>query len=191
MAKLFMYDLETTGTSSTQNGIHQISGIIKIDGTVREEFNFHVRPKQGAVIDPKALEVAGVTEEQIMSYPDMKSVHPRLVTMMKSFVDPYDRLDKFFLVGYNNRAFDDNFFRNWFFDCGDKFFGSWFWSNSIDVMVLASQYLAERRREMENFKQGTVAKALGIEVKDENLHDALYDIRICDSIYTIVTQSTK
>lgn len=51
---------------------------------------------------------------------------------------------------------------------GDKYFGSWFWSNSIDVMVLATPYLAAKRTEMENFKQGTVAKALGIQVDDSN-----------------------
>lgn len=36
---------------------------------------------------------------------------------------------------------------------------------------------------MKDFKQGTVAKALGIEVDDSKLHDAKYDIDICHAIY--------
>jgi DNA polymerase-3 subunit epsilon len=40
---------------------------------------------------------------------------------------------------------------------------------------------------MENFKQGTVAKALGIEIDESRLHDALYDIQVCKSIYDIVS----
>ena len=40
---------------------------------------------------------------------------------------------------------------------------------------------------MENFKQGTVAKALGLQVDDTRLHDAEYDIEICKAIYDIVS----
>ena len=54
-------------------------------------------------------------------------------------------------------------------------------------MVLATPYLAAKRAEMKDFKQGTVAKALGIPVEDEKLHDALYDIEICKAIFDIVT----
>lgn len=50
-------------------------------------------------------------------------------------------------------------------------------------MVLATPHLAAIRPQMENFKQGTVAKHLGINVDETRLHDALYDIRICKAIY--------
>ena len=40
MSKRFFYDLETTGTNPGKNGIHQISGMIEIDGIVMEQFNF-------------------------------------------------------------------------------------------------------------------------------------------------------
>lgn len=40
---------------------------------------------------------------------------------------------------------------------------------------------------MKDFKQGTVAKTLGIQVDDTKLHDALYDIEICKAIYDIVS----
>lgn len=54
-------------------------------------------------------------------------------------------------------------------------------------MVLATAYLLDKRPQMENFKQGTVAKTLGIVVDDTKLHDAMYDIDICKAIYDIVS----
>ena len=35
---------------------------------------------------------------------------------------------------------------------------------------------------------GTVAKTLGIAVEDDKLHDAAYDMDVCDKIYEIVTR---
>ena len=185
--KLFFYDLETTGINPGKNGIHQISGQIVIDGEVKEEFDFHVRPNPKAVIEEEALAVAGVSKEQILSYPTMEYVFGQVIEMLSKYVDKYDKNDKFYLVGYNNASFDNQFFRGFFLQNGDKYFGSWFWSNSIDVMVLASQYLIDKRASMPNFKQCTVAETLGIKVEEEKLHDAMYDIYLCKSIYDIIT----
>ena len=51
MEKLFIFDIETTGVKYWKNGIHQISGIILIDGEVKEEFNFKVQPFKDALIE--------------------------------------------------------------------------------------------------------------------------------------------
>lgn len=184
--KLLFFDLETTGTLVSKHGIHQISGQIVIDGKVKERFNYHVQPNPKAQIEPQALEVGGVTAEQIQAYPPMGQIYNEFVAMLSKYVNRYDRGDKFFLVGYNNASFDNQFLRAWFIQNGDRYFGSWFWSNSIDVMVMATPYLGNKRERMENFKQGTVAKALGIAVDEDKLHDALYDIDVCKAIYDIV-----
>lgn len=184
--KLLFFDLETTGTNPGKNGIHQISGSIVIDGKVCENFDFHVQPNPRAVIEDEALNVAGVTREQILAYPAMGTVYSQLVAMLGKYVDKFNKKDKFFLVGYNNAAFDNQFLRGFFLQNGDKYFGSWFWSNSIDVMVLASAHLAERRPEMENFKLSTVAKFLGVSVADDSLHNAMYDIELTRAIYDLV-----
>lgn len=186
--KALFFDLETTGTYPGKHGIHQISGMIVIDGEIKEKFDFKVRPNPKAEILDEALSVAGVTREQIMAYPPMEEVYRKFVDeILAKYVDRYNKKDKFFLVGYNNASFDNQFLRGWFLQNGDQYFGSWFWANCIDVMVLATPYLAARRAEMENFKQGTVAKFLGIQVDDTKLHDALYDIEICKAIYDIVS----
>ena len=186
--KLLFFDLETTGTYPGKHGIHQMSGMIVIDGEIKEKFDFRVRPNPQAEILDEALEVAGVTRDQILAYPPMGEVYHQFVDgILAKYVDRYNKTDKFFLVGYNNASFDNQFLRGFFLQNGDKYFGSWFWANCMDVMVLATPYLAAKRAEMKDFKQGTVAKALGIPVEDEKLHDALYDIEICKAIFDIVT----
>ena len=185
--KVVFFDLETTGTLVNKHGIHQISGMIVIDGEVKETFDFKVQPNPKAEIVQEALDVAGVTKEQILSYPAMGYVYGQFTAILNKYVDKYNKQDKFFLAGYNNASFDNQFLRAWFLQNGDKYFGSYFWSNSIDVMVLATPYLASRRSQMENFKQGTVAKVLDIEIDESRLHDALYDIQVCKSIYDIVS----
>ena len=90
------------------------------------------------------------------------------------------------MVGYNNATFDNQFLRGFFLQNGDVYFGSWFWANSIDVMVLASAYLATRRPDMENFKLSTVARTLGVDVQSASLHDAMYDIELTKAVFDIV-----
>lgn len=186
MSKLFFYDLETTGTNPGRNGIHQISGEIVIDGKSVETFDFKVQPNPKAQIEDAALAVGGVTREQIMAYPPMGQVYTQLVTMLAKYVNKYDKTDKFHLVGYNNRGFDDNFFRGFFLQNGDNYFGSWFWADSIDVLVLASTFLAERRAELPNFKLATVADFLGIDTTAGKLHDASFDIYVTKAVFDFI-----
>lgn len=183
MAKLFFYDLETTGVKFWKNGIHQISGCIEIDGDVKEEFNFHVKPNPACIIEDEALKVSGVTLEQINAYPDMNIVYNQIKMMLSKYVNKYDKYDKFFLVGYNNAPFDNQFFRAFFAQNNDNYFGSYFWSSAIDVMVLAANHLKNTRHTMEDFKLKTVANTLGVTVDESKLHDALYDIYLTRAIY--------
>jgi DNA polymerase-3 subunit epsilon len=186
--KILFFDLETTGVFPGKHGIHQISGEIVIYGETKEQFNFKVRPNPKAVIEQEALEVAGVTREQILAYPPMEEVYSKFVSMLGKYVDKFNKTDKFFLAGYNNASFDNQFLRGFFMQNGDNYFGSWFWSNSLDVMVLATYYLLDRRSKMENFRLATVAREMGIDIENEKLHDAFYDLYLTKSIYDKVTK---
>ena len=187
MIKLF-FDVETTGTDYRKHSIIQLAGMIEKDGKVVEEFNFLVKPHEKAQIDEAAMAVNKKTVEEIMQYPEMKEVHLRLLKILGKYVDKYEKSDKMWLVGFNNRAFDDTFLRMFFELNGDRFFNSWFWSDSLDVLSLASQYLLDRRAQMPSFKLKRVAKELGIPVSEDGLHDALYDVRLTRQIYRIVTR---
>ena len=186
MKKLF-FDLETTGTDIRKHSIHQIAGIVEINGKVAESFNLLTQPHPKALIEPEVMKIGGVTEDQIWGYPPMQEMYKALLRKLGKYVDRYDKTDKLHLVGFNNRAFDDRFLRAWFEHNDDPYFGSWFWSDSLDVMVLASQYLLHTRHLMKNFKLPTVAKELGIKVEEQNLHDGQYDVQITRQIYGIVS----
>ena len=188
MKQLF-YDLETTGTMYWRNGIHQFSGMVVIDGEIKETFNYKVCPNPKADITEEALQVAGVSKEEILQYPPMQEVYSEFVQMLGKYVDKYDKTDKFFLCGYNNASFDNQFLRAWFVQNGDNYFGSWFWSSAIDVMVLATQALMEVRSRMLNFKLCTVAQTFGIKIEEEKLHDAMYDIYPTYEVYKRITNN--
>lgn len=187
MIKLF-YDVETTGTDHRKHSIIQLAGMIEKDGKVVEEFDYRVKPHPKAQIDDAAMAVNGKTVEEIMQYPDMKLVYKSFVKMLGKYVDKFDKTDKIWLVGFNNRAFDDFFLRMFFELNHDRFMGSWFWVDTLDVLCLASEYLLDRRAQMPSFKLKRVAMELGIEVNKEDLHDALKDVRLTRQIYRIITR---
>lgn len=117
----------------------------------------------------------------------MWGVKEEFTNLLGKYVDKYDKTDKFFLCGYNNASFDNQFLRAWFVQNGDNYFGSWFWSSAIDVMVLAAQALMEQRHKMKDFKLRTVAEQLGIVIEEERLHDAMYDIVLTHEVYKRLT----
>lgn len=181
--KILAYDLETTGTNPAQHGIHQIAGIILIDGKEKERFEIKLRPNPKAKIEQEALDVANVTLEQIMEYQSMEDGYQEFIKILSKYVDKFNKTDKLFLLGYNNAGFDDNFLRGLFLQNGDKYFGSRFWADPMDVRVLAIRQLAPVRHQMENFKLKTVARQMGIEVDESKLHDAVYDVELTLEIF--------
>jgi DNA polymerase III subunit epsilon len=185
--KKIFYDSETTGTDYRKHSIHQLSGYVEIDGVVVNRFDFKVRPHHKAKIEPEALEVSNVTEEEILAYPPMSEVYQKLLVLLSTYCDRYDRTDKIWLIGFNNRNFDDLFLRKFFELNKDPYFNAWFWPDSQDTMVLASRYLEDRRHKMDSFQLHRVAKELGLIVDDEKLHDGLYDVDLTYQIYRIVT----
>ena len=186
IVKIF-YDVETTGANPNKNSLHQVAGLIEIDEQVVDSFNIYSRPHPKAILEPEALRVCKVTSEQLQNYPAMEDAKTEFCRTIAKYVNKYDRKQKAYLVGYNNCGFDDKFLRMWFTLCGDNYFGSWFWSDSRDTMVLASEYLESRRSSMPNFQLHTVAETLGLQVDEAQLHDASYDVSLTRQIYRIVT----
>lgn len=184
--KLLFFDVETTGLLYYKHAIHQLSGEIMIDDEVVESFDYRMRPHKGAEIDTVALKKGRVSEQQINSYTNAVNAYRDFVEMISKYVDKFDSKDKFHLAGYNNTGFDNNFLRELFKMQGDQYFGSWFWNDSIDVMVMACNKLLTRRSEMAHFDLYTVAMEVGIEVEEKRLHEAAYDATLARRIYEII-----
>jgi DNA polymerase-3 subunit epsilon len=185
--KILYYDLETTGTDERKHGIHQISGMLEIDGVTVESFDYRVQPNPKAAIVPEALAVGNVTEEEIKAYEPMEVIYRRFTAMLAKYVDRFNPKDKIYLCGFNSADFDNRFFRAWFKQNGDNYFGAYFYGEDLDARILAAQYLLHRRHSMPNFKLMSVARELGIAVDESRLHDALYDIELTRACYRIVT----
>lgn len=99
MSKLLFFDLETTGVKFWRNGIHQIGGIVDIDGQEVERFDIRLAPNPAATIEQEALDVAGVTLEQVKSYQPMEDGYRQLVSILSKYVNKFDKRDKMYLVG--------------------------------------------------------------------------------------------
>ena len=189
--KSLFFDVETTGLDPQANAIHQLSVIIDIDGEVVEEVDYKLSTPPGKIIVDEALAVSKVSRDDLLGYPNFSTVYTEFIELMSKYVDRFNKKDKFFLVGYNNASFDNNFLRAFFNNCRDKYYGSWFWANPIDVYVMASFIKMAERANYPNFKLMTAAGAFGIEIDEEKLHDALYDAQVTRKLFYEVLKHMK
>lgn len=184
--KILFFDTETTCLNPQTCAIHQLSGMVIIDGEVKESFNYRIKPHEGAEITDEALAVSGLNRSIISLHPSASEQHANLIRLLSKYINRYDRADKFYLAGYNSRSFDEPFLRFFFQRVEDKFYGSYFWQVGFDVMILAAEYLKADLPTMPNFKLHTVAEKLGIPVQPARLHDALYDVELTYAIYQAI-----
>lgn len=187
--KILHLDLETTGLFAYRCGVIQLGGIVEIDGENFKEFNLKCRPFPDDVVEPKALEANGVTEHEISQFQSPQEAYSKFMDILSSVINKYDKKDKLVLACYNSQ-FDEDFLRKWMKKCGDSYFGSYFWTPSLCTMKLVFHHLIPERHMLPNFKLGTVAKALGIEVTGKGLHDALTDVRLSQAIYRLCEKHT-
>lgn len=170
--KALYFDVETTGRSAYKNDIVQLSGMIEIDGIVKEEFNLLAKPADPSTIEDEALQVIGKTRDEIMQYPDRSEMKKKFQEMLGRYVNKFDKNDKFIPVGYNVR-FDLDFIHSFFKKQRDQYLGSYISWYYVDVMALANLKAFEGAFSLENHKLATLCGHYGIEI---NAHDAMSDI---------------
>jgi len=186
MKKLF-YDLETTGLNHKLHCIHHLHAVMEIDDKIVGSIDLKIKPHEKAHIDESALIAGNVTKEQIMGYIEQSVQFLNFRYWLNSFHNRFEKTDKIYLVGFNNRKFDDLFLEMFFALNKDDFMYGSFWEASLDSMVLAAEYLGERRLTMPSFKLKRVAMEVGIVVEESKLHEAGYDVYLTREIYRIVT----
>lgn len=180
MRKIFGYlDLETTGDDPAVNGIHEIGLIIEVGGEIVDEIELKVRPRAGCAINEVALRYGNVTCEEIMKYEYGDVVLKKLLARLSKIVNVTDPRDRIILSGYNVAGFDQPFFKSFFdYNQRSEMYNAFFRNIPLDVASLALDYLIDNDIEVNNYKQSTIAMALGIEVDFARLHTGLYDASV-------------
>ena len=177
--KLLFLDTETTGTNEKLHGVVQISGIIEIDGDVKEEFDHDCRLFPGQIYDFKALEVTGKTIREIESYPSPGETYKKILQSFEKYINRYDRNDKFYLVGQNVK-FDYDFMDAWFKLNGNQYFYAYIAYHVLDIMALSNFFNVAGIIKTKNMKLKTIADFFGITF---GAHDSAEDIRATRDIY--------
>ena len=179
--KYCFLDVETTGLYPWKHSITQLSGILEIDCEEVAGFNYFIKPDPNKDIDLKALAVQGRTLADFAEAMPASAAYEDLHKLLSKHCEKFDKTDKFFFIAYNAR-FDEDFVRAFFTANGNKFFGSFFWTPSIDVMQMAAIESMMERQFFPDFKLGTVAEYF-LQKRTEGLHDSNVDIRLTRDLF--------
>ncbi len=173
----FLYlDCETTGLDPNIHGVIQVACIVTEGETIKkakelDRLNMFFNPKFiGCKIDKEALESNGRTKKEIKKFP--KNSFKKLIKFLGEYVDPYDKEDKFIVVGQNVK-FDVEFLHGWAKRENFDYMGSFVDWRVIDTLVIARLQQALGYIDPPNFQLGTLCMEYGI---DEPDHDAMTDI---------------
>ena len=122
-------DTETSGLIPGVHGIVQIAGYIKIDHKIEETFDFKCRLIKGDKISKRSIQSHGFTKEEIRKFPKAHIQFTKIVKLLREYVDPADKRDKFTMYAYNAN-FDYDFLRAWWEKNDSPFFGSYVYRKS-------------------------------------------------------------
>ena len=195
MVKVGWIDVECTGLDPKLNDIIQLSVLIEKDGLVVDSKNITMQPRRWDTIEKEALEVVGVTIDDIKKYQKPQDAFNELKAFLSKHIDKYDKRDKLFPAGYNVR-FDIDFLNQFFIKSGDKYFGSFFNWRFLDVMqrVYYLLYLEVigaipenkyRLGTLDNLKLETLCDAYGIKIQ---AHDAMSDVTATRELFCKLTE---
>lgn len=190
MIKIIFFDTETTGLDSKIHGMHQLAGDIIIDHQLVDRFDYRINPFKECEIDKEALKISNTSCLDFMRYNKEFQVQYMLNELATKHLNYADKTDKFFLAGWRAPEFDVKFLQAFFNRNSSKeVYDSYFWSNPIDVKSLASQYLINERHKIVSFSLAPIARYLGVEVDESQLHKGSYDAYLCRKVYEIVTDT--
>ena len=164
-----IYDLETTGTSSANDRVVEISAVKVRNGQVDSEFSTLVNPEMP--IPFFASEVNGITD-------DMVADAPIFEVALKDFLEfAGDDI----LVGHNIHTFDMKFI----YRDVERYFGKTISNDYIDTLQIARAYLPQ----LSCHKLTALAEYYGI--NPDGAHRALNDCRMNQQIFELLGKEMK
>ena len=184
--KVLWFDTETTGVDNKRNGIVQLAAIVEIQGKVVDEQVFYMNPV-GKDIDPEASKINGFTKEKISKFEPALAVVDQIEDFFKKHVNCFAKYDKFW-VGGQNVKFDVDFLAELWKEAQPnqpwKLFTYIRGGAYLDTLSLVAtlQYL-QKVPYTNDRKLLTLAKLVGLNVKDEEMHDAIADIKVTREVF--------
>ena len=177
--KLFWFDVETTGLDPVKNDILTLAGVFEIDGKIIKGISLKMQPFSYENISKEALEINGLTIEQIKTFDEPKVAYNKLVSFLNTCVNRFNKNDKMIPAGYNV-GFDVNFLFELFKKCGDPYCGSYLDYHKLDIASIVLFFKIHGFFDFHGFKLEKVAQALEIPI---NAHDAKEDILATRKVY--------
>jgi DNA polymerase III alpha subunit (gram-positive type) len=174
MKKVLWFDTETTGLNPVKNDIVQIAGIIEVDGEVVEKFNIKCQPTSYDDVQPRALEVHGMTIDQIKQFQTAQEGWCHFITIIKKYKGV-----KLIPAGHNI-PFDIKFLAQWFIKNGSKMNIYDYLSKEVIDTLLIAKSIPKHVLKTENHKLVTLAAHFDIPI---DAHDALSDIEATKEVY--------
>lgn len=173
--KILWYDTETTGLTEN-SAMFQISGVIEIDGEEKEEFDIFCKPHEGADISEQALEVTGMSREELESFQSPKKAYDELVEIFSKYIDKFNKDDKFVIAGQNVK-FDIDVLNRFFRRNNDNYLGSFLnYKQVFDTLsIYMALEIADVVPKLENHKLETICKIMEVELS--NAHNSLADVK--------------
>lgn len=156
-----VFDLETTGISSTYDEVIEISGIKVRGGQVTDEYTSLVNPERS--IPRGASQVNGITDDMVRNAPVFRDV----------LMDFFEFLGDDVLIGHNIHNFDMRFvYRD-----AERYYGKLPGNDYIDTLSVARNYLPQ----LSHYRLVDLASFYDISVK--GAHRALNDCRMNQQVY--------
>jgi DNA polymerase-3 subunit alpha len=169
-------DIETTGLNEKKNDIIQLACIPVINGVVQKSFNEFCQPTNWQAVEQEALDIHGITLEQLYTFQSQEDMIEKFVNYIKSFGV------KFTIAGFNV-SFDKRFLSATFSKLNKT--SDFFRMFSIDIHCtyrratkVKSQILSK------SLKLEALANLYGIEIQ---AHDALSDIEATIKVDKVIS----
>ena len=170
--KICWVDVETTGIDHNTNTIIELAALYEDDGADKSVFHVYIKPES---LPKEIEELTGITMEYLEQNGITEAeAYSQFTDWLAKKIDKYKKEDKAIFAAYNAR-FDNDFIRELFKRNNDNYFGSWFYSASLDIMGTAILMVRLGYISVPvNFKNVTICESFGIEHK---AHSAIEDIK--------------
>lgn len=173
MHNYVLFDCETGGLSPKENPITEIAFLVYDSVDFKEAFRYDtfVQPYHNLKLDPKAMEITGITKQQLDSGCDFEELVEIIIMIAKKFTIVKGKWKvKPIFVGHNIADFDIGFLE-YIFNACDKNLWDYYQRYMEDTLLLCR---TKWEGEYQKFNLTSCCKYAGIEIIDA--HRALNDV---------------